>query len=46
MKKILFAALIAIICIAKLVQTQFADVENHDPQELYEVTLIRNGVAR
>ncbi|MBO5928222.1 MAG: hypothetical protein J6Q32_05170 [Clostridia bacterium] len=46
MKKILIIAIIAIVCIAKLVQTQFADVDKVTPQEMYELTLIRNGVAR
>ena len=46
MKQIIFIALIAVICIAKLVQTQFADIDKHDPNQMYELTLIKNGVAR
>lgn len=46
MKQILIIAFIAVVCIAKLVQTQFADIEKNDPNQMYELTLIRNGVAR
>ena len=46
MKNILFIALIAVICIAKLVQIQFADIDKHNPNKMYEITLIKNGEAR
>ena len=46
MKQIFFIALIAIICVAKLVQIQFADIDKHDPNQMYEITLTKNGVAK
>lgn len=46
MKQILIIAFIAVVCIAKLVQTQFADIDKHDPNQMYEITLVKNGVAR
>lgn len=46
MKQIIIITFIAVICIAKLVQIQFADVDQNDPQEMYQITLVRNGVAK
>ena len=46
MKNLLILMTIAMVCIIVLVKVQFADVEKNDPQQMYEITLIKNGVAK
>ena len=45
MKQLIIIAFIAIVCLVKLVQTQFADIDKNNPNEMYKITLIKNGVS-